>query len=51
VIGGSGSFGLPIPNNTALYWVQLCSQAFVADPGANPVGFIATNGCEGVIGR
>jgi hypothetical protein len=51
VINGSGSFGLPIPNNTALYWIQLYSQAFVADPGANPVGFIATNGCEGVIGR
>lgn len=51
VLNGSASFGLPIPNSPAYYWTQLCSQAFVADPGANQIGFIATNGCEGVIGR
>ena len=51
ILNGSGSFGLPIPNNPGLWWVQLCSQAFVADPGANPVGFTVTNGGEGVIGR
>lgn len=41
---GTASLGLPVPLNLALAGAQFYSQWFPIDPGANPLGIVASNG-------
>jgi large repetitive protein len=49
---GRGTYGLPIPNNTALIGIDIRFQALVSDPsGASGMGLSTTNGLHVMIGR
>ena len=45
------SITLPIPNVNGLMGVPIYSQAVVAAPGANALGFVTTNGQELIVGE
>jgi hypothetical protein len=49
-IGGSGQFGMAIPNFAGLVGISLYHQGLVFAPGFNNLGAVVTNGGEGVIG-
>jgi hypothetical protein len=48
--GGSGSRPLPIPNNPALSGLRVSSQSAVFATGVNPLGVLASNGLDLLIG-
>jgi hypothetical protein len=47
---GYAAWTLPLPNDAALIGLQFFNQGLVLDPGANPLGVVATNGGAGTIG-
>ena len=48
---GSADWGLPLPNSSILLGVHAYSQAFCYAPGVNPLGVIASNGIDWLIGN
>lgn len=42
-------FGLPLPNDPALFGVEFSNQGLITDPTANPGGMTASNGGRGVV--
>ncbi len=47
---GTAIWSFEIPNHGSLVGTPFYNQGFVLDVGANPAGFIVSNGGEGVIG-
>jgi hypothetical protein len=46
---GAADFRLPIPLDANLTGLKYYQQAFVTDPGVNPLGHVVTNAAEATI--